>query len=305
MIDYLQLYQEYLVVNRNLSLASLKSYTTEIKAFAAYCEQNNVKLCEVNSEVIREYLKRLTRDENDARNTIIHTVTVLKSFYMFLTANNYIAKNPTLTIDLPKKAETLPTFITVEELNAILAVMPDKTPIDFRNRLIIEMLYDSGFRISELLNLTLNSLDLEAQTIKCRGKGDKERIVMIGDYEKDLLRRYLDDVRSQLVGKYKTNLLFVTNRGAKVDRSYVYKKIKRYAALAGINKNVSPHTFRHSFATSMLERDADLRTIQTLLGHGDISTTQIYTHVTTAKLKQSYDQFDPLKEKEETKKDDE
>lgn len=295
MIDYQKEFQEYLVVNRSLSLASLNSYLSELDLFSYYCSKRNIKLCEVNSEEIRDYLKYLSNDEQNAKNTIIHTITVLRSFYIFMAKMHYQDKNPMLMIDLPIKAKTLPTFITLDEFNRIMDCIPEDTNVNFRNHLIVEMLYDSGFRISELLNLTLNSIELEARTIKCKGKGSKERMVMIGDYEKELLIQYLDEIRPQLVGNHKTNLLFVTNRGGAMDRSYVFKKIKEYALAAGISKNISPHTFRHSFATSMLENDADLRTIQTLLGHGDISTTQIYTHVTTKHLRDNYNKYNPLK----------
>ena len=304
-INYVELYHEYLMVNRNLSPVSWASYKTELMMFANTCQHDNIKLSEVTSEYLRQYLKHLIQDSHDSRNTIAHTLTVLRSFYGFMALQHYIEIDPTVMLEMPIKAKTLPTYITLEEFKAILAQIPldNNNPIQYRDHLMIELLYDSGFRISELLNLTLNSIDLNARTIKCKGKGSKERIVMMGDYAKELLVPYLNEIRPKLLKDGNSNLLFVSNRGHQVSRVYVFRRVKQYAAQAGITKEISPHTFRHSFATSMLENDADLRTIQTLLGHSDISTTQIYTHVSNKHLKEIYDECHPLgKEDKDGKK---
>ncbi len=295
-IDYINLYHEYLIVIRNLALKSVTSYLTEIKEFAAYCKKYNIGLEEVTSEFIRDYIKYLVNEKKVARNTLTHTITVIKSFYSFMNSNKYMEIDPSLLIDLPLKAKTIPTYLTEDEFEEILKqVKADVAkPLDFRNHLMLEMLYDSGFRISELLNLTINSINLENRTILCKGKGSKERIVLIGDYEYDLLKIYLNQIRPILLGKTNTSYLFVSRNGHIMKREYIFKKIKEYASKANINKKISPHTFRHSFATSMLENQADLRTIQTLLGHGDISTTQIYTHVSKKHLKKTYEEFHPF-----------
>ncbi len=294
MIEYKQLYKEYLIINRNLALSSLNSYLSELTFFADYCQKYDTNLCEVNSEMLRDYLKYLVNSKHDSRNTIIHTITILKSFYGFMLENHYISQDPTLIIDLPIKKPHIPTYITLDEFTTILKQFPIDKPIGFRNHLIIEMLYDSGFRISELLNLTLNSIDLTANTILCKGKGNKERMVMIGEYEHELLVKYLNEIRPILLKNEKSNLLFITNRGHIIKREYVFRKIKEAAVAAGIYKQISPHTFRHSFASSMLENEADLRTIQTLLGHEDISTTQIYTHLSKKQLKKTYQEYHPF-----------
>jgi len=301
----LELYNEYLVIKKNLSKNTIASYFSVLKIFFNYLKDNSsIKLCEVETELIRQYLKFEGDFKKNKSLTLSHKIIVLKSFYNYLYSEKLIDYDPTSLIDNNLRGLHIPNFITEIEFLKILDAIPNNGSINYRNKLIIEMMFDNGLRISEVLSLNLNEIDFSTSTIRINGKGNKQRIVLIGDYEKEMLNTYLNIHRPKILKKMRSNLLFTTGKGNIINREYIFRILKKYSKIAGINKNVSPHVLRHSFATSMLENDADLRSIQVLLGHSDISTTQIYTHVSTKHLKEKYDEFIPvLGEKEEEKND--
>jgi integrase/recombinase XerD len=296
-MNYLELYRDYLLINRSLNKLSIKSYLVDMINFASFLSANQIEIAKVDQEIIRHYLKYL-KEKGLSKSSIAHAITVLKSFYLFLNRKGYIKNNPMLVIDYPKLEQQLPDYLSFEEINSILNVINLKDPQDARNHLLFNMLFDTGLRISEALNITINDLNLNSLSLIVLGKGSKSRVVLISEQLRNELNKYMSDIRPVLLGDKKTNYLFINSKGAKLSRSVAFIKLKQYAKSANINKDISPHTLRHSFATALLDNDADLRTIQTLLGHADINTTQIYTHVSKKGLQKSYQSFHPFSNKE-------
>jgi len=296
-------YYEYLVIKKNLSKNTVISYFSVLKNFLKYLKDNSkIKLCEVETEFVRQYLKFEGDFKKNKSLTLSHKIIVLKSFYNYLYNEKLVKCDPTSLIDNNLRGLHIPTFISEDEFLRILAAIPAEGSINYRNKLIFEMMFDNGLRISEVLSLNLNEIDFLSSTIRVNGKGSKQRIVLIGEYEKEMLNIYLNTHRPNILKKTRSNLLFASSKGTIISREYIFRVLKKYSKIAGISRNVSPHVLRHSFATSMLENDADLRSIQVLLGHSDISTTQVYTHVSTKHLKEKYNEFIPnLANKEDEK----
>ena len=225
---------------------------------------------------------------NKKARTKAHYLTVFNSFYSFLVKENIIAINPCENIKMPKLEKKLPEYLSVEEVDKLLDIKTN-TVYEKRNKAMLEMLYGTGVRISELINLTMSNIFLEDKMIKVFGKGSKERIIPINTYALDCLADYLQFGRSALLGTKTSEYVFISSRRTKITRQAFFKIIKKLCEEAGIKKNISPHILRHSFATHLLHNGADLRIVQELLGHSDISTTQIYTHLTNEKLENEYD----------------
>ena len=235
--------------------------------------------------IFQEYLRKLV---NKKARTKAHYLTVFNSFYSFLVKENIIAINPCENIKMPKLEKKLPEYLSVEEVDKLLDIKTN-TVYEKRNKAMLEMLYGTGVRISELINLTMSNIFLEDKMIKVFGKGSKERIIPINTYALDCLVDYLQFGRSALLGTKTSEYVFISSRRTKITRQAFFKIIKKLCEEAGIKKNISPHILRHSFATHLLHNGADLRIVQELLGHSDISTTQIYTHLTNEKLESEYD----------------
>ena len=242
--------------------------------------------------VILTWLNNL-REQGKSNNSVIRMVTSLRKFFGYLLQEGLILHNPMTDVRPPKKAEHLPSVLTVAEIDALLAVPTETTPLGVRNRTLIEVLYATGLRVSELVNLKMSDLHLQLGLIQTIGKGDKERIIPIGEVAADWLEKYFFNSRLLLLKGGESPFVFLNDRGNQLSRQGVWKIIKKLVLLAGINKDVSPHTLRHSFATHILENGADLRIVQELLGHADISTTQIYTHISKKRLSEVYDNFHP------------
>lgn len=296
-MNYLELYQDYLVLNRGLSKNSILSYLNDLKSFLEYLKHNKIEVLEVTSETIRDFLKSL-KNNNYSKTSMAHKVTVLKSFYKFLTSKKYLKFDPTEVIDLPKLDQHLPNYLTLKEVDSILKTINIDDPIGNRDHLLFNLLFDTGLRISEALNLTLNDINLNAGSLIVMGKGSKSRVVLLSGLLKKELAVYLSNFRPILLNTAKTNYLFLNKKGSKITRGVAFINLKKYAKIAGINKQLSPHILRHSFATALLENSADLRAIQTLLGHADINTTQIYTHVSKKGLSKDYQNYHPFGKKE-------
>lgn len=294
MQDRLIKYLDHLIVERGLAQNTIEAYSRDLRRFASIIQRNNdIRDIEaVTPEIIVGYLKRI-KEEGLSANSMNRSLAALKGLYKYLLREKMVQENPLANIELAKVWMKLPDTISKEEMKAILEQPGNQSPSAIRNAAMLELLYATGIRVSELINLTLNSINWQVGFLIVMGKGSKERIVPIGKVAYDCVRQYVDDVRPRLTGKKSTNALFLNRFGNKFTRQGFWKIVVRYAKSAGIKKKVYPHTFRHSFASHLLEGGADLRTVQVMLGHSDISTTQIYTHVTRERLKEIHEKFHP------------
>ena len=274
----------YLLIDKKYSKNTIMSYQNELFKFNDYF--SNKKIKDISKTDIRNYIKYLNLQKIDERS-IAHSISVLRSFYKFLSISNDKIENPIQTINLPKIPKKLPNVLSVDDVDKILNIqVVDK--YSSRDKAMLELMYSSGLRVSELINLKLNDISLDEDVVRILGKGSKERIVPIGDCAKEALNNYINIYRKDLFKNNRSDYLFLSKNGTKLSRQYFFKLIKKQSSLNNINKNISPHTLRHSFATHMLNYGADLRSIQELLGHSDISTTQIYTHISQSKIKDDY-----------------
>lgn len=283
-LEYLNKYLEYLNIDKKYSNNTILSYHNDLKIYLNFLKEKSV--LKVQEKDVQIFLNQERQDKNS--RTIAHLLTVLNNFYQFLLKNQYLSKNPVEYIELPKLKKTLPTVLSHKEIESLLDIEL-VTKYDYRNKAMLELLYSSGLRVSELVNLTVYDVQLSENIVRIIGKGGKERIVPIDDYATKYLTIYMNEYRPQLMKKQITNDLFLNNLGKKISRQAMFKIIQQIALKKGIRTHFSPHTLRHSFATHLLENGADLRSIQELLGHSSISTTQIYTHVSNQLKKENYE----------------
>ena len=294
MQELLTKYFNYLLIERGIAQNTLESYSRDLRRFVLFVheEKRLANLNEVTTEVITEYLVRI-RDEGLAAYSMNRSLAALRGFYKYLLREKIIKKNPLANIELAKVWMKLPDTVSKEEMTAILAQPGTQSTPAIRNTAMLELLYATGIRVSELINLTMNSVNWQVGFLIVMGKGSKERIVPVGKVAYDCVRRYVDEVRPKLMEKKSTDVLFLNRFGRKFSRQGFWKIVVGYAKQAGLQKKVYPHTFRHSFASHLLEGGADLRTVQVMLGHSDISTTQIYTHITRERLKEVHEKYHP------------
>jgi integrase/recombinase XerD len=294
MQELLTKYFNYLLIERGLAQNTLESYSRDLRRFILFAGENRkiTDIQDVTPEVLVEYLTRI-RDEGLAANSMNRSLAALRGFYKYLLREGIITQNPLANIELAKVWMKLPDTISKEEMKTILAQPGTNTIPAIRNTAMLELLYATGIRVSELINLTMNSVNWQVGFLIVMGKGSKERIVPVGKIAYDCTRRYVDEARPQLMQKKSTDVLFLNRFGKKFTRQGFWKIVVGYAKQAGLQKKVYPHTFRHSFASHLLEGGADLRTVQVMLGHSDISTTQIYTHVTREKLREIHQKYHP------------
>ena len=289
--EYLNLYLNYLKYEKKLSNNTIISYETELKEFEDYFKNNN--LLKLTTKEIYSFIKYLDNEKKVTARTKSHYITVINNFYIFCLKEDYLKNNPCEAIWQPKISKNLPQVLTYEETDKLLDVNINN-PYNARTKAMLELIYATGIRVTELISLKFNHVDLFNDVIKVEGKGSKERIVPINQSAKKYLEIYLNEYRSKLIKKKKScDYLFLNNRGLGITRQGFYKIIKQRALEVGISKDISPHTLRHSFATHLLQNGADLRVIQELLGHSDISTTQMYTHLTNEQLKNEYSKTHP------------
>lgn len=281
---------EYLLTEYNTSKNTRDSYLYDLKELAMFYEEKNIAF--LSKEDIQEYLRQLV---NKKARTKAHYLTVFNNFYDYLVKENIIKTNPCESIKMPKLEKKLPEFLMVEEVEKLLDIRTN-TAYQKRNKAMLEMLYGTGMRISELINLTMSNIYLDDQMVKVFGKGSKERIIPVNNYALDCLKDYLQFGRGELLGTKTSEYVFISSRHTKISRQAFFKILKQLCEEAGIKKNISPHILRHSFATHLLHNGADLRIVQELLGHSDIATTQIYTHLSNEKLENEYDKH-PFMEK--------
>lgn len=289
-------YINSLIAELHLSKNTQATYEQSLKRYQEYLIKKKItNINQIKREDITSFLETLKK-ENLKPQTIAHYLTVIKNYHKFLLQNIYVTSDIAENIERPKLIKKLPNVLTLEEVDHLLDIKL-VTPFDYRNKCMLELLYGTGLRISELINLKINDIDTINCTIRCIGKGDKERIVPINDYVIKALKDYLNQ-RPLLLKNKTTQELFLNSRGDKITREGFFKVLKKLLLEKGLNPNISPHTLRHSFATHLLEYGADLRIIQEMLGHSDISTTRIYTHITNKKIKEDYEKYHPRNEKE-------
>ena len=291
---FLKEYLAYLKLEKNLSENTVSSYKNDLSSFMRFLEEHEINDPSlIESRLIINFFTILEKIGLTSSSAARY-FSSLKGFLNYLFANNYIKSNPIEKVSPPKLAKNLPGVLSFAEIEKILSLPNTKETLGIRNKTILEVFYACGLRISELTSLKLSDLYLNEEMIRVFGKGSKERIVPIGSSAVNWIREYLTKSRPLLQKKMKSeNYLFLNNRGAKLSRMGVWKIVKKYIKESGIEKEAHPHTFRHSFATHLIEGGADLRSVQEMLGHADISTTQIYTHIDREFIKQVHKQFHP------------
>ncbi len=289
--DWIAQFQNYLLVEKGLSDNSIFSYTSDLKKFQQHLF-NKKSLIEVTASDIKSFIKKEKKQKHSDR-TLARKIAVLRHFYKYLDEESIIDKKPTDNIENPDIKRHLPEFLTIEEITTLFATMDITNRYELRDKAIFELLYSSGLRISELCNLLLDDVDLNNMMIRVKGKGDKERLVPIGERCIDVLNKYLKEARLVIKKDRVSNYVFLSKKSDKLNRKSVWHFLHKYLDRTQIKKNITPHTFRHSFATHLLENNADLRSVQELLGHVDISTTQIYTHLNSKTLKNIHKKFHP------------
>lgn len=287
-------FMSYLSVERGLSDNTLSSYKRDLKRFFEYLESRHIdSIQKVSRQIVTSFMLS-EKDRGLSANSISRELASLKSFFKFLIRENKVKEDVTGIIESPRLWKKLPSVLDIAEVEALLKAPNVRDLMGIRDKACLELMYATGMRVSELINLKMDDLNMNVGFVKCLGKGNKERIVPFGRKAKESLMRYIDKARSVFLKKRISNFLFLTRLSKAMSRQTFWKTIKKYARLAGIKKDITPHSLRHSFATHILEKGADLRVVQEMLGHADISTTQIYTHVNKDRLKSIHHKFHPL-----------
>ncbi len=294
MDTYLDFFINYLKVERGLAENTLAAYSRDLSSYLGFLVER-LKLkqpAEIDHQAVSKYLVRLTEDGLSARSRA-RSLSAVRMFHRFLLRENYCSNDPTALIESPRVLPGLPKLLSQQQVEALLAAPGDGTPLALRDRAMLETLYATGMRVSELVGLRLIDLKLDIGCVNAFGKGGKQRLIPLGEMALEIIHDYLQNGRPRLQGKKASEQLFLNRSGRPMSRQGFWKNLKRYALLAGIRVQVYPHLLRHSFATHLLENGADLRAVQTMLGHVDISTTQIYTHVIQERLKQLHQRYHP------------
>ncbi len=274
-------FKKYIALEKKLSDNTLNAYLEDVNAFFVFLKKRKI-----TKAIIRDYLKYLDSLKY-SKKTIARHISSLKNYYQFLYDNNYIKDNYFITIKSPKLDKNLPNYLDFEDLNKLLDIFDLNKPLELRNKLIIELFYSTGIRLTELVEIKISDIDFNQKTIRILGKGNKERIVYYGDVAKSLLDKYLDIRLNLLNGKNNTNL-FINNKGDSLTVSGVHNLFNQMVKKVCLKNHLSPHTLRHTFATHMLNEGADLKVVQELLGHTSLSTTSIYTHISNQRLRSVY-----------------
>ncbi len=291
--ELLDRFINYILTEKGLSKNTAESYNRDLIKFLNFLEkQGRGGLTSVTREDILLFLGTMLKEGNKPRSVSRALVSV-RVFFRYLVSEGIIKKNPASLVEGMKVEKGLPKVMTYSDIMKIINVIKPQDPAGYRDLAMIELLYATGIRVSELVNLKLGDVDLNVGYLRVVGKGTKERIVPIGEYARKRVKEYLDLYRPRILRKRISEYLFITKFGGKFTRQGFWLMVKKYARLSGVKVNVTPHVFRHSFATHLLERGADLRTLQTMLGHSDISTTQVYTHVSSEQLKKVYKRTHP------------
>ena len=293
MTSAISLFLTHVRVEKGLSANTVAAYQRDLAKFSLFAQKHKLGMVKVSRDDLVDYLAGLYRGKLESR-TVARNLVTLRNFFRFAQIQELIPSDPSLNLESPKIRRTLPGYLRLEEVERLLAQPDAKTSLGLRDRAMLEVLYSTGLRVSELIGLRVTDLDAKVGCIRCIGKGDKERIVPAGRKAVGMVEKYLHDARPKLLKKGASSpALFVNRRGEGLSRVGVWKILSAYGRRAGLRVALTPHMLRHSFATHLLERGADLRSVQLMLGHADISTTQIYTHVVEERLKQIYKAHHP------------
>ncbi len=286
-------FKRFLQVEKGLSENSIYSYTYDLKKFSDFLSSNNKDIMSATQEDIQQFLYfEKTKKKNSSR-TLARSLAAIRQFYNFISDKIEAIDNPTMRIESPHVEKTLPDFLTIQEIHVLFSSISESDPYELRDKAIFELLYSCGLRISEAIEILHDQVDFENSLVRVLGKGNKERLAPIGEEAKRLLRKYLRESRNEICGKRESEYLFISKKGSKLNRKSVWRLLKNYVTRTRIKKNITPHTLRHSFATHLIENGADLRSVQELLGHMDISTTQVYTHLAKKKLQEIHKKHHP------------
>ena len=290
--EYIDKYCNYVSFKKALSKNTVLAYKSDLNIFYKWLKVNHHTFSNVDRIIINNYLaSRL--DTGISVSTIQRIITCIKSFFLFLNEHKIVSTNPAQLIDNPKKRRKLPTIISEAEVDKLLNAPDEKTSSGLRDKCILELLYSAGLRISELLNIRVSQITKDKPFLKIKGKGEKERLVPIGSPAMNLLLTYIDTYRCSIRIGNNQDMLFIKNDGKIISRQACWEMIQKYASISSINKKISPHNLRHAFATHLLNNGADLRTVQMLLGHASLSTTQIYTHIAKDRLVKFHQKYHP------------
>lgn len=285
----------YCTFEKGLSKRTTESYTNDLEVYEEFLNKRGITdVRGIKDSDIKDFLK--VRNDNDKTTTIAHNLTVIKNFHAYLLREQIVSKDVALLIERPKLRKSLPRTLSISDIDKLLDIELDSI-FDYRNKAMLELMYGTGLRVSEIVNLSVNDIDLTNCVIRIMGKGSKERIVPLGEYSIYYLNLYLDRRREMLKDNKPCDKLFLNNHGMGMTRQGFFKNLKQLLLEKGLNPDVSPHTLRHSFATHLLNNGADLRSIQEMLGHSDIATTKIYTHVSDDKVINDYKKYHPRSHK--------
>ena len=285
--DAIEDFINFCIFEKGLSDKTRESYKNDLEIYKKFLNDNNIdNVNRIKKENIKEFIKQRSNEEP---STVAHNLTVIKNFHKYLVKENIVNEDESLYIERPKLRKLLPKTLSIEDVDILLDIKLN-TPFDYRNKAMLELIYGCGLRVSELINLEINDIDLINCQIRILGKGSKERDIPLGEYSIDYLKKYIEN-RHLLLKKKQCNKLFVNNHGNGMTRQGFFKILKKLLQEKGLNPNVSPHTLRHSFATHLINSGADLRSIQEMLGHSDISTTKIYTEVSNEKVTDDYNNY--------------
>lgn len=286
-------YLRFIQLEKGLSTNTIGAYKRDLTKYANYLDENKITHIDfVDRQTIQQCLGSL-HDEGASSKSLARFVSTVRSFHQFALREKYAAKDPTVLIETPKYDKKLPDVLEINEVIALLETPDLSKNNGYRDRAMLELLYATGMRVSELIHIELDDVNLIMGFVKVFGKGNKERIVPLGEAVIEYLTHYIENIRPQLLKRTVTPVLFLNMHGKPLSRQAIWKMIKQNGIKANINKTLTPHTLRHSFATHLLENGADLRAVQEMLGHSDISTTQLYTHVSKSQIRKMYNEFHP------------
>ncbi|PTG56326.1 site-specific tyrosine recombinase XerD [Staphylococcus chromogenes] len=293
MQDVVDEYLRFIQIEKGLSENTIAAYRRDLNHYLNYLAAQKISNLDfIDRQIVQQWFGVL-HDEGRSTKSIARFTSTIRSFHQFALREKYAAKDPTVLIETPKYERKLPDVLSIDEIDLLLTTPETSKNNGYRDRTMLELLYATGIRVSELINIEVEDVNLLMGFIKVFGKGNKERIIPLGETVIELLKTYIENVRPQLLKKQVTHTLFLNMQGKPLTRQGIWKIIKQTGAKAGIQKRLTPHTLRHSFATHLLENGADLRAVQEMLGHSDISTTQLYTHVSKTQIRKMYQQYHP------------